>query len=498
MALSSLCFEFRLGLEFYAANSNLVDVVRKLFLLAVKSYLSSAISLPFPFNVFYRTNSVIFESYRASFVSPMELERECDPDGGWRRKAEDRHSREDCSETSTPGEGQQGADGSLNQTGFLLQRLQDLKRWQAEQEERLLREQRLQMEDLKRQTADVGGKDEGEPVWNREEPALTVAVEDSLDDDPTIDQEISSLTSYEELPKSTSDAYYSSAFEEEEDATPRPPRLANDAAVPSWASRTESATTQEAKTVVAAARSKNLADNPDERVVGNAKSFEQMLAEQLGLDQDQVKREGEPAPQRSGERQARAFLRKGSGLARFGGVGGVAVTPVALRRMKRSKSQGSVRGQPAGRGMTASTSCSRLDIAERETIASASKRAQPKRSLSIKSVSSVSSLGSRKSPPCKESTSNGKASKSGGEKINTLPRTTSKSNNVKKASTVSPVATSPGVPLPKPTFSGVQTKEEDADVSPVHGIDSVEWSFREKLKKADKNHEVKWMKDLRL
>ncbi len=41
-------------------------------------------------------------------------------------------------------------EGSLDQTGFLLQRLKDLKRWQKEQEMRLLRDQQRQMEELQR------------------------------------------------------------------------------------------------------------------------------------------------------------------------------------------------------------------------------------------------------------------------------------------------------------------------------------------------------------
>ena len=42
------------------------------------------------------------------------------------------------------------AEASLDQTGFLLQRLQDLKRWQKDQELRLLRDQQRQMDELQR------------------------------------------------------------------------------------------------------------------------------------------------------------------------------------------------------------------------------------------------------------------------------------------------------------------------------------------------------------
>ncbi len=120
---------------------------------------------------------------------------------------------------------------TMDQTGFLLQRLQDLKRWQKEQEMRLLRDQQKQMADLQR-----GG-----------------STEDSPDEDATIDQDVSSLTSFEELPRSDQHSYsYSTNFEDDEEDAGRP----NPA--PSWAcrSRTES---DDPKTVLNATGSRRTA-----------------------------------------------------------------------------------------------------------------------------------------------------------------------------------------------------------------------------------------------
>lgn len=64
----------------------------------------------------------------------------------------------------------------LDHTGVLLQRLHELKAWQKEQEMRLLKEQKEQMEQLKKMASQ--GAEES--------------------DDATIDQDVSSLTSYEE------------------------------------------------------------------------------------------------------------------------------------------------------------------------------------------------------------------------------------------------------------------------------------------------------------
>lgn len=44
------------------------------------------------------------------------------------------------------GDEEEEDEEGMDQTGFLLQRLQELKEWQANQEDRLRREQREQME----------------------------------------------------------------------------------------------------------------------------------------------------------------------------------------------------------------------------------------------------------------------------------------------------------------------------------------------------------------
>jgi hypothetical protein len=399
-----------------------------------------------------------------------------------------------------------GDESSLNQTGFLLQRLQDLKRWQQEQEKRLLRDQQLQMEQLKKEVAH-GDAQRGSAV-----KAGHLADDDEDDDDPTIDQDVSSLTSYEELPAST-DTFYSSAFDEDDGDLGTPQPLLNEPPIPSWASRAD--TTATPKTVVqvasAAAKTTTVSTNPDDRPVGNKKTFEELLAEQLGIDAQDVRQVELTPPQApvqhetSGSGQSKAFLRKGSGLARFGGVGGVAVTPITTRRaMTRSKSQSSVRAKGSANGQTrrrlsTSTSCSRLDIADRETISSASKKAPPKRSLSIKSVSSVSSLGKRShaaaaaasGPATNKQGKTNPTNKVNKEKITPVNR---RSNKVGPAPNEEETKMVPAVSVgidgqPVNRHSADRLKVAgDEDVSPVH--DSVEWSFREKLKKADENHKV--------
>ena len=67
----------------------------------------------------------------------------------------------------------------LEQTGFLLQRLQELKEWQKQQEEQLLKEQNFQLEQLIINTT-------GDTMENTTEQS---------DDDTTIDQDLSSLHS---------------------------------------------------------------------------------------------------------------------------------------------------------------------------------------------------------------------------------------------------------------------------------------------------------------
>lgn len=65
----------------------------------------------------------------------------------------------------------------LENTGFLLQRLQELKNWQRQQEENLLKEQEFKLAQ----------------VVNAQQQAAVTNNED--DDDTTIDQDLSSLNS---------------------------------------------------------------------------------------------------------------------------------------------------------------------------------------------------------------------------------------------------------------------------------------------------------------
>jgi hypothetical protein len=167
----------------------------------------------------------------------------------------------------------------LDHTGFLLQRLQELKAWQREQEENLLREQDQQMEQL------VLTKSPGD--------------NDESDDDTTIDQDLSSL--------------HSDVIQEEQ--------------LPSWASHSSSSMRMEDKRP-------SIDEQP---IVPSAKTFEQMLEEQLqttpGVHQDKdlvfIRRQADPS-------QAKSFLRRGSGLARYGG----ALKKSTPQNLRRSKSTG--------------------------------------------------------------------------------------------------------------------------------------------------------------
>lgn len=272
------------------------------------------------------------------------------------------------------------AADSLDRTGFLLQRLQELKAWQREQEENLLREQELQMDRLV-----------VDPDYDNEE-----------EDDTTIDQDLSSLASVEAGP------------------------LNDDEQVPSWASR--SGTSLEV-------------DNHDEQpIVAKCQTFEQLLA-QHDLD------DGEKRQQDKAFVKAKPFLRRGSGLARYGGVGGGPKKLTTPKMLRRCNSQAAAIGGNDVNGpitMKASTSCPKINsVADRQTISSASKK--------TKRVATT--------------------------KVTTLPqprRTNLKLKTKKLQST---------------TDSDNNAKENGL-------YDSVELSFMEKLEKADQSHQ-KDLEDLR-
>ena len=93
--------------------------------------------------------------------------------------------------------------------------------------------------------------------------------------------------------------------------------------LPSWASRSSSSL-----------KFQNEDDPVDKPIIPSAKTFEQMVEEKL---------EGERVEesQASPEKEPRPFLRRGSGLARYGGVGGPKnLTP----KLKRSQSHRGSRG----------------------------------------------------------------------------------------------------------------------------------------------------------
>ena len=80
--------------------------------------------------------------------------------------------------------------GDLENTGFLLQKLQELKNWQKLQEDQLMKEQQFQLDQLLR---------ENKQVIDNTIEAVDIGDnnvdEDDDDDDTTIDQDLSSLHS---------------------------------------------------------------------------------------------------------------------------------------------------------------------------------------------------------------------------------------------------------------------------------------------------------------
>lgn len=77
---------------------------------------------------------------------------------------------------------------NLENTAFLLQRLQELKNWQKQQEEQLLKEQQLQLDQLLQENRHINLEDADVNYNNAGED-----IDD--DDDTTIDQDLSSLQS---------------------------------------------------------------------------------------------------------------------------------------------------------------------------------------------------------------------------------------------------------------------------------------------------------------
>ena len=78
-----------------------------------------------------------------------------------------------------------GSNAELENSGFLLHKLQELKNWQKQQEEQLLKEQQFQLDLLKQGAASNNNVGDDE---------------DDIEDDTTIDQDLSSLHSEVVLP----------------------------------------------------------------------------------------------------------------------------------------------------------------------------------------------------------------------------------------------------------------------------------------------------------
>ena len=205
---------------------------------------------------------------------------------------------------------------SHNDSEFLLQRLQELKAWQFEQEQRLLREQEHQMD-----TIYLASQTEDRP--------------DEDDNASTIDQDISSLASFVDVP--------------------------DPSAPPAWAQAPSPAQSESVVTVNGAK-----AAHDEVPIANKPKTFEELLDEQLKANDDAVQTpETVPSRQTS---SAKAFLRRGSGLARYGGVSG---SPNGLVRRRihssgklqtRARSQTSLNKTPSTpSSMKTSASCSKLN-----------------------------------------------------------------------------------------------------------------------------------------
>ena len=248
--------------------------------------------------------------------------------------------------------------------------------------------------------------------------------------------------------------------------------------------------------------------NIEERPINAPKkTFEELLAEQLGLEPPESEPTKTPQTPAFVKRtpatgSGKTFLKKKSGLARFGGVGS---PPKGFRRSvsQNAVAQGGTPASIRSNRIKPSTSCSKLDIADRETIAFASKKLSPKKTQnSIKSTTpSATSSRSTSNNSLAKSISNSQLSKGA-----TLqkPANSSSANVkplrlVKNGSTASPKNSSPmssnkreveEAPRVVQVDAAVSVDDDD-DVSTATSVhDSVEHSFREKLKKADKNHKV--------
>ena len=82
-------------------------------------------------------------------------------------------------------------DENLENTGFLLQKLQELKDWQKYQEEQLLKTQNLHLNEMFNKVS----LESGQNMKNSDAKNEHLEENDSENDDTTIDQDLSSLHS---------------------------------------------------------------------------------------------------------------------------------------------------------------------------------------------------------------------------------------------------------------------------------------------------------------
>jgi len=376
----------------------------------------------------------------------------------------------------------------MNDSEFLLQRLQELKAWQAEQEERLLREQEDQMDQLYMATAGVqpgsnvqdlvvarnvappGGGPKNQPVMDN-------------DDASTIDQDISSLADDNDVGEVRSLPPPPAWAQGEESSPPKP--VNNGSPTPPVA--------------------KTPTNHPDDIPIkagnqANMRTFEELLSQELRVNRDAVKtpeveaQPAEPSPPLIAARQtssAKPFLRRGSGLARYGGVKGSpegvvrrihSSGKIHTRNFSKSSTNLAAKTPPQGQNgsgvphqptLKPSSSCSKIN--------SMSASAMP--SLSSKKNSPASS--SKPSPPTTSKQPVKSALKQPQKTLRLKPSATG--NNVEE-------------PLRKKLGKSQHGATSGKMSAPSGGgavgaYDSVELSFMEKLDKADKSHK-KEMEDL--
>ena len=232
-------------------------------------------------------------------------------------------------------------DEGLDKTAVLLRRLNELKTWQREQEDRLRMGDQQEEEQEVVSESDIGN-----------------------DDDATLDQDLSSLVSFEEHPDVPTPA-----------ASSQPPPLPA-ANLPTWALGTPP---QPARHPVDASSTPRSQQWLDEVPIKAPKRFEEILAEHIGEEEaaaaSSIK---EQQPKKMTPNGTKPFLRKGTGLARYGSLGS------GKKRLSRSKSQHLPRGlQEPQKSLKLSSSCSKLNTLKDAPMGTKPKQQQPKKTLPV-------------------------------------------------------------------------------------------------------------------